>query len=104
MIYNSALGMWEYSFTTNDQLVNPMVIFNNNAGSQTADLQLINHGIYNFNGYKDTMPNTDVNDIYLDNIEPEYYNLQGIKVPADRLTPGIYIRRQGTKITKILVK
>lgn len=104
MTYNSALGMWEYSFTTNDQLVNPMVIFNNNAGSQTADLPLINHGIYNFNGYKDTMPNTDVNDIYLDNIEPEYYNLQGIKVPADRLTPGIYIRRQGTKITKILVK
>lgn len=104
MTYNSALGMWEYSFTTNDQLVSPMVIFNNNAGSQTADLPLINHGIYNFNGYKDTMPNTDVNDIYLDNIEPEYYNLQGIKVPADRLTPGIYIRRQGTKITKILVK
>ncbi|MBQ8720980.1 MAG: starch-binding protein [Paludibacteraceae bacterium] len=102
MTYNSALGMWEYSFTTNDQLVNPMVIFNNNAGQQTADLKLVNYGVYKFNGIHDTI--TSVENTFIEPIEPEYYNLQGIKVPADRLTPGIYIRRQGTKITKILVK
>ena len=104
MTYNSTLSMWEYSFSTNDLLVRPMIIFNNASGSQTADLQLVNRGIYNFNGYKNTMPGTDVNNATPDNTEPEYYTLQGIKVSVDRLTPGIYIRRQGTKATKILVK
>lgn len=47
----------------------------------------------------------------IDNIEAtgtdvpaEYYNLQGQKVAADNLTPGIYVKRQGTKATKIYVK
>lgn len=43
-----------------------------------------------------------------DSIDPdapvEFYNLQGVRVPADRLTPGIYIRRQGNKATKVAVK
>lgn len=34
----------------------------------------------------------------------EYYNLQGVKVNADNLTGGIYVRRQGTTATKVLVK
>lgn len=34
----------------------------------------------------------------------EFYNLQGVRVPADRLTPGIYIRRQGNKATKVAVR
>lgn len=33
-----------------------------------------------------------------------FYNLTGSKVEADNLTPGIYIRRQGDKTTKIVVK
>ena len=45
MTYNSTLSMWEYSFSTSDLLVNPMIIFNNASGSQTADLQLVNRGI-----------------------------------------------------------
>ena len=102
MTYNSTLGMWEYTFTTNDQLIHPMVIFNNNAGEQTADLELVNYGVYKFNGIHDTI--TSVENIYLEPIEPEYYTLQGIRIPADRLTPGIYICREGTKVTKILIK
>lgn len=35
---------------------------------------------------------------------PVYYNLQGIRVPADNLRPGIYIERRGGKCSKILVK
>ena len=80
-----------------------MVIFNNNAGQQTADLELINYGVYNSKGIQDTITSVE-NTFFFEPIEPEYYNLQGIKVPADRLTPGIYIRRQGTKITKILIQ
>lgn len=33
-----------------------------------------------------------------------YYNLQGIRINVENLTPGIYICRQGNKVTKILVK
>lgn len=33
-----------------------------------------------------------------------YYNLQGIRVDASNLTPGIYIRHQGSRATKIHVR
>lgn len=33
-----------------------------------------------------------------------YYNLQGIRVSAERLTPGIYVKIQGKKSTKVYVK
>ncbi len=36
--------------------------------------------------------------------DAEYYNLQGIRVDADNLTSGIYIRRQGNKAAKVFVK
>lgn len=39
-----------------------------------------------------------------ENAPVEYFNLQGIRVSADNLTPGIYIRRQGSKASKVLVK
>lgn len=34
----------------------------------------------------------------------EYYDLRGVKVAPDALAPGIYIRRQGPRAEKILVK
>lgn len=34
----------------------------------------------------------------------EYFNLQGMRVDAENLTPGLYIVRQGNNSTKILVK
>lgn len=34
----------------------------------------------------------------------EFFNLQGVKVSADNLTPGIYVMRQGSKATKVIVK
>lgn len=33
-----------------------------------------------------------------------YYNLNGVQMDGDNLTPGIYIRRQGTETTKVVVK
>lgn len=39
-----------------------------------------------------------------ENTAAEYFNLQGMRVNADRLTPGIYIVRQGGKTSKTLVK
>lgn len=47
---------------------------------------------------------TAVNDIVADedNAKPEYYNLQGVRVTPS--APGIYIRRIGTKVSKVMIK
>lgn len=37
-----------------------------------------------------------------DNAPVEYYNLQGMKVSGDE--PGVYVRRQGAKTSKVIVK
>ena len=39
-----------------------------------------------------------------DNAPVEYFNLQGIKVAANALVEGIYIRKQGSKTTKIYIR
>lgn len=45
---------------------------------------------------------TDINaDI---NAPVEYFNIQGMRVNADNMAPGIYVKRQGNKVSKILVK
>lgn len=38
------------------------------------------------------------------NAPVEYYNLNGMRVAEDNLTPGLYIRRQGTDVKKVYVK
>lgn len=43
--------------------------------------------------------NTDTSDE-----NAEYYTLQGLRINPSALTPGIYIRRQGTSTTKIYIK
>lgn len=34
----------------------------------------------------------------------EYFNLNGVRVNSENLTPGIYIRRQGSNVTKLIRK
>lgn len=47
-----------------------------------------------------------INDITVDgDTAAEYFNLQGIRVDADNITPGVYIRRTADgKATKVIVK
>ncbi len=50
---------------------------------------------------------TGINDVTSDadaDADAVYYNLQGVRMPADQLTPGIYICRKGDKATKVLVR
>ena len=51
---------------------------------------------------------TGVEDVVVEegdaNAPVEYFNLQGIKVDANNLTPGIYVKVQGKTATKVLVK
>lgn len=35
---------------------------------------------------------------------PVYYNLQGVRVAADNLTPGVYVKVVGARATKVVVK
>lgn len=60
------------------------------------------------NGWKNFLAfNTSVGVNSMENnelIPAVYYNLNGYKVSADRLAPGIYIKVQGTKRTKVVVK
>lgn len=39
-----------------------------------------------------------------ENLPVEYYNLQGIKVNADNLVPGLYVKKQGNTVGKVLVR
>ena len=36
--------------------------------------------------------------------DTEYYTLQGVRVEAENLTPGLYIRRQGNTVTKVVIR
>lgn len=36
--------------------------------------------------------------------EAEYFNLQGVRINPENAAPGLYIRRQGGKVAKVLVK
>ncbi|GFI53012.1 hypothetical protein IMSAGC021_01322 [Muribaculaceae bacterium] len=53
-----------------------------------------------------TSTTSGITDITVDNSNApvEFYNLQGVRVNADNLTPGIYVRRQGSQVSKVLVK
>ena len=50
---------------------------------------------------------TGVEDIAIDAVdggEPEYYNLQGIHVSRENLSPGVYVERRGNQAKKIFVE
>lgn len=39
-----------------------------------------------------------------ENAPVEFYNLNGVRINSDNLVPGLYIRRQGAKASKIIVR
>lgn len=46
-----------------------------------------------------------IQDVVVDENAPvEWFNLQGVRVNGENLTPGIYIKRQGSKAVKVLVR
>lgn len=58
-----------------------------------------------FNGTGEALP-ASISGITADNNNApvEYYNLNGMRVNADNLDNGIYIRRQGTETTKVIIR
>ena len=48
---------------------------------------------------------TDIEETLADvDANAEYYNLQGVKVAKENLTQGVYIKKQGTKAVKVMLK
>ncbi len=91
---------------------NPLVANVNVTGTETAAGQLTMNIAVNvpglgdipvtFNGQKQT---TGIDSIIDDENAPiEYFNLNGIRVDSENLAPGIYVKRQGRKVSKILIR
>ena len=48
---------------------------------------------------------TGIDNVVVDaDVSVEYYNINGMRVDGDNLQSGLYIRRQGNTVTKVLVK
>ena len=74
------------------------------------------HGTYYYNylannaKWIDDMINSKNNKIdfvfgdFNDSSTTQYFNLQGVRIDAQALSPGVYIRKEGTKCTKILIR
>ena len=99
----NADGLWEISFTTTDNLVSPMIIFNNGQGggsNQTADLKLVNNGIYEYDGCK----GVGVENVVIgDAIEVARYDIYGRKLAEPTKGINIIHYSNGT-VVKVFVK
>jgi hypothetical protein len=40
----------------------------------------------------------------VNNAPVEYFSINGMRVNGNNLVPGLYIKRQGTQVTKVIVK
>ncbi len=68
-------------------------------GTQTLQLNDV-YAVYN---HLEAIENVTV-DASDNDAQPIYYNIQGVRVNASTLSPGLYIRVKGTKVDKILVR
>lgn len=48
--------------------------------------------------------NSGIYGVAFDNAPVEYYNLNGVRVDADSAAPGLYIRREGNRATKVIIR
>ena len=95
-------NVWKFAFDTADTLVSPKVIFNPGSDQgKTADLDFVNHGIYDMAGTLLGTAATMAVETITDNTSsaPVYYNLQGHRV-ASPANGGLYIVRRGDKMSK----
>ncbi|MCD8289065.1 MAG: starch-binding protein [Prevotella sp.] len=107
MTQKDGQGRWTYTLTTTDTLVSPMVIFDDGNGGgisdQTADLTLVNYGVYNRDGLIEVLvpeeeeeEETGINAIKAAAGEDEWYTLTGVKI-AHPTYRGVYIKN-GRKV------
>lgn len=97
----NADGVWEISVTTTDNLITPMIIFNNGQGggaNQTADLSFVNNGIYEYDGCKEV----GVEHIEMGNaVEVARYDIYGRQLSSPTL--GINIVKYSNGVVKKVI-
>ncbi|MGN0223040.1 MAG: alpha-amylase family glycosyl hydrolase [Muribaculaceae bacterium] len=100
MTLDPATGYYKGTFEADFDYTQLNVIFNNGSGTQTGDnVKVRNNGIYNQNG--DT-GQSGVEGIAIEaDSEVIYYNLQGVQVAEP--SNGVFIRRQGNKVSKVFI-
>lgn len=97
---------WSYTFPVAGK-PDGIVFCNANGSDQTSD---ITTGIENnttFRGLGNRNWESGVTEIGIDkdrDAAPEYFTLDGRKISPDHLSPGIYVRRQGSKVIKVLIR
>lgn len=104
MYSDSESGYYKYSFECTASDPKLMCIFNpGGENGKTADLELVNNGVYNASGFVKVYQSGIESAITDNNIEPVYYNLQGVRIDAPA-SAGIYIMRKGTETSKVFIK
>ncbi len=101
MTLDQATGYYVYTLSTDKDYTRLNVIFNNGNGSQTGDnVKIRDNGVYSIDG--DTglsgIASAVADD---DDLQVEFYNLQGIKV--ENPSQGIYIMRRGATVRKVRI-
>lgn len=54
--------------------------------------------------FKGKLTTSGVGSIEIENAPVEMYNLNGVRVNPETATPGLYIKRQGNKVSKVIVR
>lgn len=94
-------GLWEMTFTTTKMLTSPMIIFNNGQGgggaNQTADLALINNGVYGYEGFRYTGVSS------IANVDMKIYTSNGVLYIISPIATDLHIvRADGISIAKTI--
>jgi endonuclease I len=87
-------GLWTPDLT---EAIKDNVVFTATAATSLSAIEVV---------YLDWDATTGIATNRVDNTNApvEYYTLQGVRVNGADLASGIYIRRQGTKVTKVLIR
>ena len=77
------------------------VIFNDGqVDNKTGELKFVNDALYNEKGA--TGNTSGIENVSVEEAAVEYYTLQGVRVSEP--VNGLYIRRQGNKLTKVIIR
>lgn len=102
---------YKYTFTLEngwkyDDLALVVYAFNRDASDKTNNAVVNSKTLRSSSfiaptGVENVLDNSEAIDT---NAPAEYYNIQGVRVNANNLTPGLYIVRQGGKSTKTIIR
>ncbi len=106
MTLDNTNGYYRYSFNCEAASPKLRCMFNPGGDNgKTKEFDLVNHGLYNNAGFVRSLDATGVDSVVAaPSADTEYFNLQGHRVSASSLTPGIYIVKTGSDVRKTVIR